>query len=422
MAHPLYPSPMLDFGNDISDFRDVDPSLGSLDVLDRLIEALHEAGIRLILDCVPNHTSDQHPWFLESRASRTGSKRHWYIWAEPGPDGGPPNNWLSRFGNSAWTWDEASRQYYYHSFLSEQPDLNWRSEAVRSAMAEVLRFWMKRGVDGFRVDASAVLSKDALFRDNPPNKGADESTPPPQRLRPIFTDDRPEAMTYLSYLRSIIEEFDERLLCGEVQGKTDRIGHFYGEETPRLHLPLNFALLDSEWAAVSLQAEIDAYMNAIPKVAWPNWVIGGHDKKRIASKVGGAQARVLAMLLLTLRGTPIFFAGDEIGLEQIPIPSNRVVDPFEKLVPGYQLNRDPQRAPMRWSSGPNAGFTTGDPWLPIGPHAETRNVSELQQDSRSLLWLYKKLIEIRNEPALVAGEYVPHAEQERHTALWSRDC
>jgi len=266
----------------------------------------------------------------------------------------------------------------------------------------VLRFWLRRGVDGFRVDASAVLAEDELLRDDPPNPDYEESVPPPQRLQRIFTDDRPETMGYLEELRAVVDEFDDRVLCGEVQGKTDRIGHFYGQENPRLHLPLNYALLDSAWDALSLQGHIDAYMNAIPEDAWPVWVIGGHDKKRIASKIGQAQCRVLAMLALTLRGTPFFFAGDEIGMKQVEIPPDRIDDPFEKLVPGYELNRDPERTPMRWDATHNAGFTTGEPWLPMGAEIASRNVEAFRSDGKSLLVLYRRLIELRRRQKVLA--------------------
>jgi alpha-glucosidase len=406
---PFFASPMLDFGYDITDYCAVDPVFGNLEDFDRLLEALHRRGIKLILDFVPNHTSDQHSWFLDSRSSRSSAKRDWYIWNDPSPDGRPPNNWQSRFGGSAWHWDDATGQYYYHSFLQEQPDLNWRNPDVRAAMAEVLRFWMRRGVDGFRVDASAVLAEDSLLRDDPVDPEADETKPPPQRLKRIFSDDRPESMAYLEEIRGAIEEFDARVLCGEVQGKIDRIGHFYGNpERPRLHLPLNFALLDSPWDALSLQATIDAYLNAIPDGAWPNWVVGGHDKHRVASRTGQAQARILAMLLLTLRGTPFFFAGDELGVEQGEIPKEAVRDPFEKLVPGFGLNRDPERIPMRWDATENNGFTTGNPWLPMLEAADAPNVASLRRDARSILHLYRELVALRKRtPALHAGEYAP---------------
>jgi len=419
---PVYTSPMLDFGYDITDFCAIDPLFGTLENFDQFVRLLHARGIRLILDFVANHTSDSHSWFAESRSSRSNPKRDWYVWADPAPDGGPPNNWLSRFGGSAWEWETKTRQYYYHAFLREQPDLNWRNPEVRLAMADVLRFWMRRGVDGFRVDASAVLAEDELLRDDPPDPDADEKTPPPQRLKRIFTDDRRESMAYLEEMRKVIDEFDDRVLLGEVQGKTDRIGHFYGEERPRFHLPLNFALLDTPWDALSLQANIDAYLNAIPENAWPDWVIGAHDKHRIASKIGQSQARVLAMLVLTLKGTPFFFAGDEIGMEQVAIPPECIRDPFEKLVGGYGLNRDPERVPMRWNEGRNGGFTSGDPWLPMGHDVAERNVEKLKVDPRSLLWLYRRLISLRrSEPTLAAGDYLPL--RSRHGLLvYKRVC
>ncbi|WP_018320613.1 alpha-amylase family glycosyl hydrolase [Bradyrhizobium sp. WSM2793] len=395
---PIYKSPFRDLGYDISDYCAIDPAFGSLGDFDRLLEALHAEGIRLILDLVPNHTADDHEWFVESSSSPASAKADWYIWADAAENGGPPNNWRSRFGGSGWEWCEARRQYYYHSFLVEQPDLNWRNPQVRGAIAGVMRFWLDRGVDGFRVDASAVLIKDELLRDNPPNPAAG-SKPPPQRQTPVFTDDRPETMDCIEFIREVIDGYRGRMLCGEVQGKTDRIGHFYGNDKPRLHLPLNFALLDTPWSALSLQAAIDAYFNALPAHAWPVWVIGGHDKQRVASKIGEAQMRVLAMLLMTLRGTPFLFMGDEIGRKRVPIPPDRVHDPFERLVPGYGLCRDPERAPMRWDDSPDGGFTTGRPWLPLEPSDGAANVAGQRRDEHSMLALFRALITLRREHA-----------------------
>lgn len=403
---PVQPSPFRDFGYDISDYTAIDPSYGTMAQFDALVAALRARGLRLILDFVPNHTSNRHPWFIDSSSSRRGPRRDWYVWAEPDAAGGPPNNWLSRFGGSAWTWHAPTGQYYYHSFLQEQPDLNWRCPGVRAAMAEVLRFWLRRGVDGFRVDASAVLIEDDLLRDDPPDPEASPDLPPPQRLKRIFTDDRPEAMDCIEHLRAVVDEFPERVLAGEVQGKLDRIGHFYGGRRPRLHLPLNFALLDGTWDALSLQATIDAYYNAIPADAWPCWVIGGHDKKRIAARVGPARARLAALIVLTLRGTPILFAGDELGQGQAPVDPIRRDDPFERLVPGHDLDRDPERAPLRWDDGPHGGFSTVAPWLPQADPA--CNVAALQRDERSILHLWRRLLALRRaEPALTDGAYRP---------------
>lgn len=403
---PIYKTPFRDFGYDISDHCTVAAMFGSLQDFDRLLAKLHDANIRIILDLVPNHTANDHPWFVESSSSRDNAKADWYIWADPAPSGGPPNNWLSRFGGTGWEWCEARKQYYYHSFLTEQPDLNWRNAEVRAAFADVMRFWLDRGVDGFRVDASAVLIKDHLLRDNPADPQADESKPPPQRYTPVFTDDRPEVMRCIEHIRGVVDEYSGRVLCGEVQGKIDRIGHFYGAQKPRLHLPLNFALLDSQWDAASLQATIDAYYNAIPDGAWPVWVVGGHDKHRIASKLGPAQMRILAMLLMTLRGTPFFYMGDEIGQQRVHIPPDRVHDPFEKLVPGYDLCRDPERAPMRWDDSQQGGFTAGEPWLPLGKRES--NVVRQRRDEASLLALFRQLMALRRRHSCLQwGEYQP---------------
>jgi alpha-glucosidase len=409
---PIYRSPMVDFGYDISDYTDVDPVFGSLEDVDRLIDALHTRDIKIILDVVPNHTSDQHQWFKESRSSRSNPKRGWYVWADPGPDGRPPNNWLSRFGGSAWDWDETTGQYYYHAFLPEQPDLNWHNPEVREAFADVLRFWLKRGVDGFRVDASAVLAEDSLLRDDPPNPDFNERMPPPERLKRVFTDARPETMQYIEEMRSVIDEFPDRVLVGEVQGGIGRIGQFYGDERPRFHLPLNFLLLDTKWDVVSLAANIDQYLNAIPDGAWPVWVLGSHDKSRIATSAGIVQARIAAMLLFTLPGTPIFLSGDEIGLPNAEIPNGFARDPFEIRVPGYGLNRDPERAPMQWDGSNKAGFTTGVPWLPLGRHIDDCNVAVQRDDRHSMLTLYRRLLSLRQrEPVLLAGRFEPLRSQ-----------
>src|ERR1051325_4399555 len=300
---PGQPSPMDDFGYDIADYEGVDPIFGKLEDLDRLTDELHRRDIRLVLDFVPNHTSSEHRWFIESRASRTNPKSDWYIWADPGPDGGPPTNWLSRFGGPAWTWEPRRGQYYCHVFLPSQPDLNWRNAEVRTALTDVLRFWLRRGIDGFRIEAAAVLSKDLLLRNDPPNLDADEHTPPPQRLIPVSNDSRPESLEWLRLIRQTCDEFDDKVLLGEVDTSPGRVPSFYGTATrPILHLPLNYSLLDRQWDAGVLAEEIVAYLGAIPAHGWPVWGIGGQDKKRIVNHVGRSQARNAALLVLTLRG------------------------------------------------------------------------------------------------------------------------
>jgi alpha-glucosidase len=416
---PVHPSPMCDLGYDVEDFQDVDPVFGRLEDLDRLTEALHARGIRLILDFVPNHTSDRHPWFRESRAKRDSPKRDWYVWRDPAPGGGPPNNWLSRFGGSAWELDPRTGQYYYHAFLKEQPDLNWRNPEVRRAMADVLRFWLRRGVDGFRVDAAAVLAEDALLRDDPPNPAFNARTPPPERFRRVYTDARPETLGYLAELRRVVDEFPGSVLLGEVDTSSDLLPEFYGRKQPRLHLPLNYGLLDTRWEARSIADTVQRYLAALPPGAWPCWSIGSHDKPRIASRVGAAQARVAAMLVFTLPGTPVIYAGDEIGMEDAAVAPERARDPFERCVPGYELNRDPSRAPMRWSAGHAGGFTTGEPWLPVGDGKSRCDVAAQRQDARSLLALYRELIAVRaEEAALLTGRHEPAAVQNHVLAYW----
>ena len=405
---PIYPTRAIDFGYDIIDHTAVDPQMGTMQQLDELISRLHAKGKRLLLDFVPNHTSDWHPWFLESRSSRDSRKRDWYIWRDAKADGSPPNNWLGRLGGGSWAWDEATGQFYYHAFLKQQPDLNWRNPEVRAAMHQVMRFWLKRGVDGFRVDASAVLAEDTLLRNDPPNPDADDRPPPEANLR-AFSDDRPETLAWAAEFRSVLDEFPGRVLLAEVQTAEGRLGGFYGDAVhPRYHMPLNYRLIGTAWDSPSLNAGIDTYLRQLPEGGWPNWAQGSHDKPRVRSRVGPGQAANAAMLLFTLPGTPIFYAGDEIGMADIPIPPEEVVDPLEKQVPGWGLNRDPHRAPFRWDAGRNAGFTTGEPWLPIGPDLKGWNVADQKADPRSLLQLYRRLIALRQTlPTLQHGRYEP---------------
>ncbi|WP_027132596.1 alpha-amylase family glycosyl hydrolase [Geminicoccus roseus] len=404
---PIYPSPMADFGYDVADYCGIDPMFGTMDDFDRLVGEIHARGLKLILDFVPNHTSDQHPWFQESRRSRSSPKRDWYIWRDAAPDGGPPNNWNSNFGGSGWEWDEATGQYYYHAFLKEQPDLNWRNPEVQAAMHDVLRFWMRRGVDGFRVDVIWHLMKDATFRDNPPNPAYDPSQGDINKTLQVYSTDQPEVHDIVAGMRSVLEEFDDRVLIGEIYLPVERLVAYYGENLEGAHLPFNFQLIHMAWDAGDIAALVEEYEAAIPKGGWPNWVLGNHDQTRIAGRVGPAQARVAAMLLLTLRGTPTMYYGDEIGIGRVEIPPGAVQDPWEKNEPGLGLGRDPQRTPMQWEGSLHAGFTTGRPWLPVAPNATVCNVAALAKDQGSILTLYRRLIEFRRRhPALSIGSYV----------------
>jgi alpha-glucosidase len=405
---PIFMSPMADFGYDIADYTDVDPLFGNLADLDHLIDEAHRHRIKLILDLVPNHTSDQHPWFVESRVSRHNPKRDWFIWRDPAPNGGPPTNWLSEFGGSAWEFDPNTNQYYCHTFLSAQPDLNWRNPAVRNAIHDVMRFWLRRGVDGFRVDAVWYLIKDDQFRNNPPNHKFRPGGLPRDALIPLYTADLPEVHDAISGMRQVTDEFSDRVLLGEIYLPIERLVAYYGRDLDGVHFPYNFALLTAKWEARSLAQLIDEYEAALPSGGWPNWVLGNHDRPRLATRIGPDQARVAAMLLMTLRGTPTLYYGDEIGMQQAAILPEQVRDPFERNVPGIGIGRDGCRTPMQWDGTKWAGFSDVDPWLPIAANFRDENVNSYRKDKGSLYWLYRRLIDFRrNHVALAEGSYKP---------------
>ncbi|UYO39650.1 DUF3459 domain-containing protein [Rhodopseudomonas palustris] len=409
---PIFPSPMADFGYDVADYVGIDPIFGTMDDFDALVLTAHARGLKVILDLVPNHSSDQHPWFVESRSSRHNPKRDWYIWRDPAPDGGPPTNWLSEFGGSGWEYDDTTGQYYYHAFLKQQPDLNWRNPEVRAAIFDAMRFWLRKGVDGFRVDVIWHLIKDDQFRNNPPNPDFHPGMPPHAALLPVYSADRPETLAVVAELRSVIEEFDHRLLIGEIYLPVERLVAYYGAGLKGAQLPFNFALLSTPWRAREIAGLIERYELALPSGAWPNWVLGNHDRPRVAGRVGSAQARVAAMLLLTLRGTPTMYYGDELGMEQVEIAPEDVQDPFEKNVPGIGVGRDGCRTPMQWDASANAGFSDARPWLPLAPDATQDNVANLRADAQSILNLYRALLRLRRQlPQLALGDYQPHAAE-----------
>jgi alpha-glucosidase len=387
-----------------------------------LIAAAHKRGIRVILDYVPNHSSDRHPWFIESRSSRDSAKRDWYIWRNGTSDGSPPNNWLSEFGGSAWTFDEVTGQFYYHAYLKQQPDLNWRNEQVRRAMLQVLRFWLERGVDGFRVDAIHHLFEDEALRDNPPNPDWREGMAPARRVFRAYTMDQPEVHDAVAEMRQVSEEYAGRVLIGEAYLPIDRLMVYYGADLSGFHLPFNFHLISTPWNPTAIAALIEAYEAALPPGAWPNWVLGNHDRPRVASRVGRKQARVAAMLLLTLRGTPTIYQGEELGMTDVPIPPELVQDPWERNVPGLGLGRDPVRTPMPWDNSRQAGFTAGRPWLPIGSDNRQINVAIQEDDPSSMLSLSRKLLALRrSESALSTGDYIPVAATDEVLAFERRD-
>ncbi len=417
---PIYPSPMADFGYDVANYCAVDPRFGTLADFDALLAAAHARNLKVLLDFVPNHSSSQHPWFLESRASRESARRDWYIWRDPAPNGRPPNNWISDFGGSAWEWDEASGQYYLHAFLKEQPDLNWRNPAVRSAMYDVLRFWFARGVDGFRIDVLWHLIKAADLPDNPVNPRYRPEMGEAHRVLQAYSTDQPEVHGIAGEMRRIADSFGERVLIGEIYLPLGRLMHYYGRETAGVHLPFNFQLIDAPWSARGLARLIAEYEAALPEGAWPNWVLGNHDRPRVAARLGQAQARVAAMLLLTLRGTPTLYYGDELGLGHVDIPPDRVQDPRELREPGLGLGRDPVRTPMPWDTTANAGFTSGEPWLPLNADWAERNVETMARDAGSPLVLHRRLLELRRAHSALATGAIAIVESDGDVLAYAR--
>ena len=405
---PIYPSPMADFGYDISDYKNVHSLFGSLQDFDQLVKEVHDRGMKLILDFVPNHTSDQHQWFIESRSSRDNPKRNWYIWKDPGPDGGPPNNWLAAFGGAAWEWDESTGQYYYHAFLKEQPDLNWRNPEVQKAMLDVLRFWLERGVDGFRVDVMWHMIKDENFTDNPLNPDWQIHMSTYDQLLPVNSTDQPEVHGIVKMMRHLLDEFDERMMIGEIYLPINKLVAYYGNDRSGAHLPFNFQLLMLPWDARQVSTVVTEYEKALPEQGWPNWVLGNHDQPRVSSRIGIEQARVAAMLLLTLEGTPTIYYGDELGMKDVPIPFDEIQDPQGRNMPDKNLSRDPARTPMQWDDSENAAFSSVRPWLRIDRNYKRINVKNQKDDPESMLSLYRKLILLRRQEAsLSVGEYYP---------------
>lgn len=415
---PFYPSPMADFGYDVSDYCDVDPIFGNLADFDRLVSETHKRGMKVIIDWVPNHTSDQHPWFIESRSSRDNPKRDWYIWRDgrPSPSGRgdrgeglPPNNWGSFFGGPAWTFDSKTGQYYLHQFVKEQPELNWRNLELRAAMLETLRFWLKRGVDGFRMDVIGLIIKDKELRDNQVNPQANSNLHVNDlngRLIHLYNMDQDEVHEVIREIRAVLDEFADRCGIGELWGDLYRWVRYYGENGDELQLPFNFRLMHEPWQANAMRQSVDDMEAVLPAFAWPNYVLGNHDQPRLASRFGGqAQARLAAMMLLTLRGTPTLYYGDEIGLENGLIPPEKIQDP-QGLNLGAERTRDVARTPMQWDASPFAGFSRAEPWLPVSGDFSTRNVINQTQDAASIINLYRSLLWMRRQsPSLHGGSY-----------------
>ncbi len=444
---PVYPSPMADFGYDVADYTGIDPLFGTLADFDALVTAAHGKGMRVILDFVPNHSSDRHPWFLESRASRRNPKRDWYLWRDPASPLGPdahrpaseryPTNWTSHFGGPSWAWDEATQQFYLHSFLQQQPDLNWRNPEVCAAMFTAMRFWLDRGVDGFRMDVLWLLVKDEEFRDNPPNPEYNDGMHDHAKTLPLYNADQPETHAIVAEMRALMDSYgstlpevgeqgtgpiSHRVLIGEIYLPLPDLVRYYlgvapqeggiegsAPEIPALqgaNLPFNFHLIQTEWNARAIANIIRTYEALLPRGAWPNYVLGNHDQSRLATRIGPLQARAAAMLLLALRGTPTLYYGDELGMRDVPIAPDQVQDPAEKNEPGKGRGRDPERSPMLWVNAPNAGFAPPGamPWLPLEADWPDENAAAQSARPQSMLNLYRKLLRLRRaHPALHSG-------------------
>jgi alpha-glucosidase len=390
---PFYPSPQADFGYDVADFCDVDPAFGDLATFDRLLAACHRRGIRLLVDLVPNHTSDQHPWFRASRSSRDDPKRNWYVWRDGTPTT-PPNNWIAAFGpEPAWTWDEATGQWYLHQFLAEQPDLNWDEPAVVDAMHGAMRFWLDRGVDGFRIDVVHGIGKEPGLPDDPPAVAG---------LPHCILNDTPRTHELIRGMRTVVDSYPgDRVLLGEVYLlSTEQVAPYYGDDD-ELHLSFNFAPLLAPWDAAVWRTHIATTHRLIDeRGGWATWVLSNHDNGRHRTRYGSEdRARAAAFLVLGLRGSPVLFAGEELGLEDAAVPPDRVVDPG---------GRDGCRAPIPWTGAADHGWGVDDPWLPWPPDAGSRNAEEQVADPGSIAHLYRRLLAARRgSDALRLGGYAP---------------
>ena len=411
---PFYKSPMRDWGYDISDHCDVDTLFGDLDDAKTLIEEAHRRNIRVIVDYVINHTSDQHPWFLESRSSRSNPKRDWYVWSD-GRNAGLPNNWVSVFSGPAWSYDETTDQWYRHTYLPEQPDLNWRNPEVVDAMLDVARFWLDLGVDGLRVDAAHQMMKDPKSRDNPPAPHAYarkyKDMGEYDNFIHLYDFAHPDVHEAHRKIRAVLDSYNRDVVSVAEIHIFDLAewASYYGEKLDQLNMPFNYQLMVADWDVPTLRATAEAVLSNVPTGGWTNWTLGNHDEIRLASRLPEGHERLAALLLLTLRGTPILYYGDELGMKQAEIAEDRRRDPWGLKV--EKLSRDGARTPMHWTSGPNAGFTEpeSEPWLPLGADHERFNVESELEDPGSMLNLYKRLLDLRRiSNALKLGSFLSH--------------
>ncbi len=408
---PVTPSPNADWGYDVSDFCAVAPELGTLDDFDRLVAEAGARGVRILMDIVPNHTSDQHPWFLESRSSRTAARRDWYLWADGATGGGPPNNWVSSFGGPGWTFDEGTGQYFFHNHLAEQPDLNWWNDEVRDTFDGIFRFWSDRGVAGFRIDVCNAVIKDAELRDNPPATEDDDFETQMFGQRSVYNANRPEVHDVIRRWRRLADGYDEpRLLIGETPVPLDKLAAYYGDGHDELGLAFNFDFIAAPLDAGAMRDIVERTEVALPPGAWPAWTGSNHDMFRFPTRWAGGdprQVRLALLMLLSLRGTPVLYQGDEIGMGNVTIAPEDLRDPLGVRFHPYYDGRDAGRTPMQWGDGSGGGFTHADrPWLPLGDVAAA-NVAAQRDDPDSVLTLCRDVIAYRRRhPEFAVGEYV----------------
>ena len=407
---PFYPSPMADFGYDVTDHCNVDPLFGNLDDFNQLIAESHKRSIKVLIDLIPNHTSDEHAWFKESKRSKDDPRRGWYTWRDSAPDGGPPNNWVSVFGGPAWEFDKATGQYYLHSYLKKQPDLNWENAGVREAIRQVMRFWLDLGVDGFRVDAVSSVSKDPHLRDDPINKDFQPGDNPYHQLLHINSKEGPKLFEYMDEKARVLHEYKDRFMIFEASpaSKNRRSSYLklYEHVDASVAAPFNFEGIHSPWDAQIFKTFIDDFQSGMHPSYIPVYAMGNHDQPRLASRIGERQARASAVMQFCLPGMPVVYYGDEIGMENTVITSDEVKDPFELQVPGKGLGRDPERTPMQWSASENAGFSKGTPWLPINIDFIRKNVESERLDPHSFFNLYQQIIQMRkSSESLRHGAY-----------------
>jgi alpha-glucosidase len=408
---PFFTSPMDDFGYDVADYRDVDPLFGRLADFDGLLDEAHRRGLRVLIDLVLSHTSDRHPWFAESRADRTNPRANWYVWADPKPDGTPPNNWLSFFGGPAWEWDGRRRQYYLHNFLASQPDLNFHEPAVQDAVLDVARFWLDRGVDGFRLDTANKYFHDAELRDNPPTApgmtlSAMSPANPFSMQQPIYNVNRPETLHFHERLRALMDEYPATTAIGEIGVQLTGSRNLADYTAPgRLHMAYSFDLLGPDGTPAHIRQVVEKAEH--DGATWTSWSFSNHDVPRVASRFGvPAEATpVLIQLLACLRGTPTLYQGEELGLSNVDVPYDKLQDPYgRRFWPSYR-GRDGCRTPMPWrQDARNAGFSTAEPWLPIPEDHRAAAVDGQENDPASPLSRIRAFLAWRRgEPVLYTG-------------------